>query len=94
MTGTRSYSVFYDTNIVFEMDNWKIQNTRDGTYAPLRLNSIIVHNCSKTDPPNRLRLQPLVVIETMHLSAPCMYCHEVAPDEIQTLWILQNMDLI
>lgn len=92
MTGT--YTVINETDVLFELGNWKIQRMKSGRYAHIRVDSIIIHRCNDESEFDDWRIQPLILIQKDNLSMPCMYCKERAPEEIQALWLLQNMDLL
>ena len=91
---TATYTALGDTEVVFKLDDWEIQAIDRGVYAFIKTNSIIVHKCSQANSTGNWRNQQLVIVEPHQLSHVCAYCGNRAPDEIQALWQLQNMEHI
>ena len=92
---TQSYalseSIEYPT--LFKIDDWGINSIDRGEYAFIKIDSIIVHNCSSVESTDRHRqAQPLIILQEDQLKKPCTYCQRTCPPEIQALWRLQNME--
>ena len=90
---TQSYTLTDEPGTVFKMGDWGINSVDRDEYAFMRIDSIIVHNCSNVHSTDRnWQAEPLIILQEQHLKRPCSYCQEVCPEEIQALWRLQNMD--
>lgn len=83
-----------DMEVIFRLDDWEIQTVDVGIYAFIKINSIIVHKCSQAPSTRNWRTQQLVIVQKHQLSHRCVCCGKRAPDEIQALWQLQNMEHI
>lgn len=89
---TQSYTLTQGMPTIFRIDDWGLQAIDTGEYANIKIDSIIIHNCSSVHTTGDWMIEPMIIIQEFQLSRPCVYCHKVAPDEIQALWRLQNMD--
>ena len=70
------------TNELFRVGEFSIQLAKN-----TRWNSFVSHECQK-EGFIRSFLQPA------HINTHCVYCSEPLPEEIRTVWILHNFDLI
>ena len=80
---------------VFKKGNWEILTMIDGHYAHIPRNSVILHSCDayKTDHFYEEH-GGWIILDKEAINSECSSCRERAPDEVQALWLLQNMDLV
>lgn len=83
------------TQVIFEKDDWAIQQINREKYVYLNLDSIIVHRCTNVHSTDR-KWSPstMLILERSGLKNRCLYCNSNAPEAIQALWLLQNMDVL
>ena len=89
---TQSYTLTTDMSTIFKIGDWGINKVDRGEYAFIKVDSIIVHNCSSVHSTGGWKTQPMIIIHEHQLSHVCSYCQETCPPEIQALWRLQNME--
>ncbi len=88
---TLSKSLKYPT--IFKMDDWGINSIDRGEYAFIKIDSIIVHNCSHVNSTDQTWTpDPFIITQEYNLHHICKYCGTSCPPEIQALWRLQNME--
>ena len=82
-----------DTSLtLIKIDDWEIQAVNRNGYAFINIDSVIVHHCSQVHSTGNWRFHDMVIVQEHQLQSNCSYCGKSAPDEIQALWRLQNME--
>jgi len=90
---TQSYTLAKEFPTIFRMGDWGINAVDRGEYAFIKIDSIIIHNCSSVHSTQKSwQAEPLIIIQEVQLKDACTYCQETCPPEIQALWRLQNME--
>ena len=89
---TQSYTLTAEGTTVFKIDDWGINKVDRGEYAFIKIDSIIVHNCTSVNSTGNWLTQPMIILQEHQLSRVCSYCQQTCPPEIQALWRLQNME--
>ncbi len=82
------------SDILFELDGWMILST-DKLAGFRKQLSVVGHECPQFTDRDRGDAGPIQFLdEEDSLIGVCWWCRVEIPEEIQTLWRLQNMDAI
>ena len=81
-----------DAPSLIKIDDWEIQAINRDIYAHIKIDSFIVHHCSQVHSTGNWKDRDMVILQECNLKNRCLYCGRSAPDEIQALWRLQNME--
>lgn len=90
-----TYTEMGESLTIFKDGEWEIQRINKGEYGFITIDSIIVHYCTrKVRSLNKWDEGPRTIVSKTSLTRPCTYCGHVAPEGLQALWLLQNMEHI